>query len=113
MNPNRRFNYVAVSKGLTYEEGRDSFPSLTAAGVAISVYNIVFPSIPMLLNSKSNLFKLFLSDVGLLSYFLGEEAKRAMIPRSEDVSYGAIFENVTASGLPAHGLTPCYCNSKK
>ena len=113
MNPNKRFNYVSVSKGLTYEEGRDSFLWLTAAGVAIPVYNIVSPTIPMLLNAKSNLFKLFLSDAGLLSYFLGEEARRAMILRAEDVSYGAIFENVTASELLAHGLTPYYYNSKK
>ena len=113
MNPNKRFNYAAVKKGFTFEKSLDSFLWLTYAGVALPVYNVVSPSMPLALNEKNSLFKLFLSDVGLLSYMLGEETRRAMILRNEDVNYGAIFENAVAMELFSHGFEVYYYNSKK
>ncbi len=113
MNPNKRFNYAAVKKGFTFEKSLDSFLWLTYAGVALPVYNVVSPSMPLVLNEKNSLFKLFLSDVGLLSYMLGEETRRAMILRNEDVNYGAIFENAVAMELFSHGFEVYYYNSKK
>lgn len=113
MNPNKRFNYAVVKKGFTFEKSLDSFLWLTYAGVALPVYNVVSPFMPLLLNEKSSLFKLFLSDVGLLSYMLGEETRRAMILRNEDVNYGAIFENAVAMELFSHGFEVYYYNSKK
>ncbi len=113
MNPNKRFNFAAVKKGFTFEKSLDSFLWLTYAGVALPVYNVVSPSMPLVLNEKNSLFKLFLSDVGLLSYMLGEETRRAMILRNEDVNYGAIFENAVAMELFSHGFEVYYYNSKK
>lgn len=113
MNPNKRFNYAAVKKGFTFEKSLDSFLWLTYAGVALPVYNVVSPSMPLVLNEKNSLFKLFLSDVGLLSYMLGEETRRTMILRNEDVNYGAIFENAVAMELFSHGFEVYYYNSKK
>ena len=113
MNPNKRFNYAAVKKGFTFEKSLDSFLWLTYAGVALPVYNVVSPSMPLVLNEKNSLFKLFLSDVGLLSYMFGEETRRTMILRNEDVNYGAIFENAVAMELFSHGFEVYYYNSKK
>ncbi len=113
MNPNKRFNFAAVKKGFTFEKSLDSFLWLTYAGVALPVYNVVSPSMPLVLNEKNSLFKLFLSDVGILSYMLGEETRRAMILRNEDVNYGAIFENAVAMELFSHGFEVYYYNSKK
>lgn len=113
MNPNKRFNYASVRKGLSSERSFDSFMWLTYAGAALPVYNVVSPSMPLLLNEKNNLFKLFLSDVGLLSYMLGEETRRAMVLRNEDVNYGAVFENAVAMELFCHGFQVYYYNSKK
>ena len=113
MNPNKRFNYATVKKGFTFEKSLDSFLWLTYAGVALPVYNVVSPSMPLVLNEKNSLFKLFLSDVGLLSYMHGEETRRAMILRNEDVNYGAIFENAVAMELFSHGFEVYYYNSKK
>ncbi len=113
MNPNKRFNYASVKKGFTFDKSFESFMWLTYAGVALPVYNVVSPSMPLTLNEKNSLFKLFLSDVGLLSYMLGEETRRAIILRNEDVNYGAIFENAVAMELFAHGFKAYYYNSKK
>ena len=107
MNPNKRFNYAAVKKGFTFEKSLDSFLWLTYAGVALPVYNVVSPSMPLVLNEKNSLFKLFLSDMH------GEETRRTMILRNEDVNYGAIFENAVAMELFSHGFEVYYYNSKK
>lgn len=113
MNPNKRFNYAAVKKGLTYDKSAETFLWLTYAGAALPVYNVVSPSMPLLLNGKNSLFKLFLSDVGLLSYMLGEETRRALILKNEDLNYGAVFENAVAMELFCHGFEVYYYNSKK
>lgn len=113
MNPNKRFNYASVKKGFTFDKSFESLMWLTYSGGALPVYNVVSPSMPLLLNEKNSLFKLFLSDVGLLSYMLGEETRRAMILAHSDVNFGAIFENAVAMELYAHGFTPYYYNSKK
>lgn len=113
MNPNKRFNYASVKKGLTSDRSFDSFLWLTYAGVALPVYNVTSPSMSLVLNEKNSLLKLFLSDVGLLSYMLGEETRRAMLFRHDDVNYGVVFENAVAMELFCHGFTVYYYNSKK
>lgn len=37
------------------------------AGVALPVYNVEEPTVPLILSSSRNLFKLFMADIGLLA----------------------------------------------
>ena len=64
---NKRFMIADIKKGLRYDRVEDSFTWLWKAGVALGVFNTTEPTVPLLLNEKSTLFKLFLSDVGLLT----------------------------------------------
>lgn len=77
------------------------------------VYNVVEPSIPLLLNEKSSLFKLFLSDVGMLTTLYGRATKMQLISENRDINNGALYENVVAQELKAHGFKLYYYNSKK
>ena len=110
---NKRFFISCVKEGLAYERGRKDFLWLTEAGVALSVYNVTAPAVPLLLNEKSSLFKLFLSDVGLLSDIYGNETKIAVLNEDRDLNSGAIYENFVCQELYAYGFTPYYFNSKK
>ena len=110
---NKRFFISCVKEGLAYERGREDFLWLTEAGVALSVYNVTAPAVPLLLNEKSSLFKLFLSDVGLLSDIYGNETKIAVLNEDRDLNSGAIYENFVCQELYAYGFTPYYFNSKK
>ena len=83
------------------------------AGVAIPVYNATEPSLPLKLNSKSTLFKLFLSDVGLLTTLYGKATKLAILNNEADINRGAMYENVIAQEMHSHGLKLYYYNSKK
>lgn len=68
---NKRFNFTDIKKGLRYERSEDNFIWLASAGVALHIYNVTSPTLPLLLNEKSSLFKLFLSDVGMLTTMYG------------------------------------------
>lgn len=58
--------------------------------------HISAPEAPLMLNEKSSLFKLFLSDVGMLATSYGRAAKLALLSNDRKVNFGAIWENVVA-----------------
>lgn len=109
---NKRFNVSDVEKGARYDRIKDDFLWLTAAGVAIPCYNVTEPVLPLSLNEKASLFKLFLSDVGLLTTMYGKASKLRIV-NGEAVNKGSIFENVVAQELIAHGYETYYYISKK
>ena len=110
---NKRFNFSDIKKGLRYERSEDSFIWLSSAGVALPTYNVSEPTIPLLLSEKSSLFKLFLSDVGMLTSLYGRATKLQLLSNNEDINNGALYENVVAQELKAHGFKLYYYNSKK
>lgn len=110
---NKRFNVRDIKKDLRYERIEDSFVWLWKAGVALGVFNVTAPVIPLLLNEKNSLFKLFLSDVGLLTSIYGRSSKLAVLMNDEGVNKGSIYENVVAQELNSHGYPLYYYNSKK
>lgn len=81
--------------------------------MAIPVFNTTEPAIPLEINRKSNLFKLFLSDVGLLSTLYGNATKLKLLDNGIDITFGAIFENAIAEELHSRGYNLYYYNSKK
>ncbi len=110
---NKRFNYADIKKGLRYERSEDNFVWLTQAGVALPVYNVTEPAVPLLLSEKRSLFKLFLSDVGMLTTMYGRATKIQLLSGNKDINNGALYENVVAQELKAHGFKLYYYNSKR
>ena len=62
---NKRFILKELNKNIKFQRYENSFLWMKSAGVAIPVYNVEEPRIPLLLNKQRNLFKLFQNDVGL------------------------------------------------
>ena len=56
--------------GLRYEKSLEDFLWLSNAGVALPIYNVSEPMIPLKIDKNSSLFKFFLSDVGMLTTLL-------------------------------------------
>ncbi len=110
---NKRFNFTDLKKGLRYSRSEDSFIWLAQAGVALPVYNVAAPAIPLLMNEKSSLFKLFLSDIGMLTTLYGRATKMQLLSDNQDINNGALYENVVAQELKAHGFKLYYYNSKR
>ncbi len=62
----RRFRLASISKKARMERYGESFSRLGGAGVTLPCYQVTEPKPPLGEREKSNLFKLFLSDTGLL-----------------------------------------------
>ena len=90
-----------------------SFLWLTNAGVALPVYNVEEPKVPLLLNLSRNLFKLFQSDVGLLASQYAGGIQLRIINGDKDINFGSVYENAVAQELAAHGIATYYYNNKK
>lgn len=110
---NKRFMIADIKKNLRYDRISDSFTWLWKAGVALGVFNTTEPTVPLMLNEKSTLFKIFLSDVGLLTTIYGKACKLQIVSKQADINKGAVYENVVAQELHAHGYPLYYYNSKK
>lgn len=83
------------------------------AGVAIPVYNISEPTIPLIISENRSLFKLFYSDVGLLTSNYSNDVKIAILNKNPSINNGALFENACAQELLSNKFKLYYFNSKK
>lgn len=110
---NKRFILKSLNEHAKFRRLQPDFLWLKDAGVAIPVYNVEEPKVPLKLAETRNLFKLFSNDVGLLAAQYAEGIQLKIIMADKSINYGAIYENVVAEELLAHGLTPYYYNNKK
>lgn len=114
---NKRFILKELKEKARFSRYEDSFLWLKDAGVAIPTYNLEAPQAPLLLNKQRNLFKLFLNDVGLLAAQYGGNIQTRLLSKDSNINFGAVFENLAAQELYAHGFAAehslYYFNSKK
>ena len=110
---NKRFILKRLNENAKYERYENSFLWLKNAGVAIPVYNVEEPKVPLLLARSRNLLKLFLNDIGLLAAQYADGIQVRIIKGDKDINFGSIYENAVAQELVAHGFEPYYYNSKK
>ena len=112
-NKNKRFIMKDLNENFRFSRYENSFIWLKEVGVALPVYCVQEPEIPLLLSKSTNLFKLFLSDVGLLASMYVDGLQLKILNREKDINFGAIYENAAAQELKAHGFELYYFNSKK
>ena len=110
---NKRFILKRLNENAKFDRIKNGFLWLTNAGVAIPVYNVEEPKIPLLLARSRNLFKLFQNDIGLLAAQYAEGIQMRIIKGDKDINFGSIYENAVAQELAAHGIIPYYYNNKK
>lgn len=110
---NKRFILKRLNEHAKFDRVENSFLWLTNAGVALPVYNVEEPKMPLLLARSRNLFKLFQSDIGLLASQYAEGIQMRIIKGDKDINFGSVYENAVAQELVAHGIAPYYYNNKK
>jgi predicted AAA+ superfamily ATPase len=110
----KRFFIKSINEKARAEVYKNEFLWLKDAGVAIPVFNIEEPKAPLKLATSRNLFKLFSNDVGLLACQYSDGIQLKILTGDDSINYGAIYENVVAQELLAHGFeAQYYYNSKK
>ena len=109
---NKKFVFTMLDKELKFDRYENSFLWLKDAGVVLPVYNTDAPIIPLLASKRSNVFRLFSNDIGLLTSAYPVETKIELINKNGEVNNGAHFENAVAQQLAANGFEPYYCKKK-
>ena len=109
---NKKFVFTMLNKELKFDRYENSFLWLKDAGVALPVYNVEAPVIPLKASKSSNVFRLFSNDTGLLTSAYPAETKLELINKNSEVNNGAHFENAVAQQLTANGLEPYFCKKK-
>ena len=100
---NKRFILKNLNENFKFSRYQNSFLWLKNAGVALPTFCVTEPTVPLMLNKSANLFKLFLSDVGLLASMYMDGIQLKLLNREKDINFGSVYENAAAQELKAHG----------
>ena len=108
------FKNVEETKGhKQFSDYADEFEYLTNSGIALSVRAISNPKFPLLESESKNLLKLYLNDVGLLTYLLYDKNINAVLKDEKSINLGSVYESVVAQELHAHGFALHYYDNKQ
>ncbi len=110
---NRRFMLSDISKSARQERFENSFLWLSDAGVALPCYNVTQPAIPLQLNEKHSLFKLYFSDTGLLCAACMSNIQYPLLQGDVSVNMGSILENAIAQQLRSNGFDLHYFHAPR
>ena len=110
---NKRFKLSDLSKSARSERYASDFMWLADSGVALPCYNTTAPQLPLEVNKKHNLFKLFLCDVGLLSAASSVPAQFDLIQGKLSINWGSFLENALAQEFSAHGFKLYYFDRQR
>ena len=96
--PNEKFMYGAVREGARAREFEEAIEWLVSAGMLVRVYNVSKIEHPLSAFDKSDQFKLFLFDTGLLKYMAGVD-NSAILLKSDYQFKGPLTENYVLQQL--------------
>ena len=111
---NRRFIFTQLDKELKFDRYENSFLWLKDAAVAIPIYIAKKPKAPLILSKSKNQFKLFMSDVGLLTSSYPDYISKELLNMNPEyeINNGALFENFIAQELVSMNIQPYYFKNK-
>jgi predicted AAA+ superfamily ATPase len=110
---NRRFKLSSIADVKRFTQVEHEFLWLVNAGVALAAYNVREPISPLLLNEARNLFKLFYSDIGLLTSTFPKSVLLDILDGKSSANLGGTFENAVAQELTAQGFDLRYFTGRK
>ncbi len=106
-------NDIEAKNGKSMRDYKDDIEYLISSGIALNVQAIANPTFPLVASAQKNLLKLYMNDVGLLTYILFRNNVMAIKNDERSVNLGAVYETVVATELQAHGHTLFYYDNKK
>ena len=106
---NRKFKYAEVEKGGSERKYASSVDWLCDASLASRALNVTVAEVPLNAQVRDGWFKLYLSDVGLLSALYGTETKGLLYSgRLKGNAKGGLYENLIAGVLERKGIPLFY-----
>ena len=110
---NRKFKYAEVEKGGSERKYTSSVDWLCDASFASRTLNVTVTEVPLNAQVRDGWFKLYLSDIGLLSALYGTETKGLLYSgRLKGNAKGGLYENLIAGVLDRKGIPLYYFKSE-
>ncbi len=101
---NRKFKFSEVEKGVGVRKFGNSVEWLRDSSMADMAHNLTAPLFPLAAYEDESAFKLYLSDIGLLTALYGFDMKAAVVDGTLKGSVkGGLYENLVASMLVRRG----------
>ena len=100
---NKKFQYSKIEKGGRASKFEGSLKWIEDAGIIQPCYNLTIPELPLAGNSEESVFKIYMTDIGLLISML-EDGTQFDILKGRLYTYkGGIIENLIADYLGKAG----------
>jgi predicted AAA+ superfamily ATPase len=99
----KKFQYSIVERGGTARKFGGSLMWLYDAGIINFCHNLSIPELPLEGNAKSDTFKVYMCDTGLLMAMLEDGSQEDVIDGNLGIYNGAIYENIIADILGKSG----------
>ena len=111
---NRKFKYAEVEKGGSERKYATSVDWLCDASFASRAINVTLAEVPLSAQIRDGWFKLYLSDVGLLSALYGTVTKGLLYSgRLMGNAKGGLYENLIAGMLERKGIPLYYFKNEE
>ena len=111
---NRKFKYAEVEKGGSERKYASSVDWLCDASLASRALNITVAEVPINAHVRDGWFKLYLTDIGLLSALYGTETKGLLYAgRLKGNAKGGLYENLIAGMLERKNIPLYYFKTEK
>ena len=107
------YNKIENKTGKHFADYANEFEYLTNSGVALEVTAISNPHFPLVESEQKKLLKLYLNDVGLLTYLLYGVNVNAVLQDIRSINLGTVYESVVAQELAAHRFKLHYYDNKQ
>mgnify|MGYP004450903633 FL=1 len=106
-------NSIEDKQGARTSTYSEEFEYLVSSGIALEVDAISNPTYPLVQNAGKNLLKLYMNDVGLLTWLLYRNNIMPILDDVKSINLGSVYETVVAQELWAHGFELYYYDNKK
>ena len=110
---NKRYFLTMLSKEPRMRTYKDSIMWLFDANIASPCYNISAIELPLSLNEKRNLFKVYMKDTGLLVAMSFGNIQNEVLNGNIEINEGSILENALAEAFVKNGHRLNYYDRKK
>lgn len=110
---NRKFKYSEVERGGSTRKFGSSIDWLRESALAIQCFNTSTPSMPLSVYRTNDCFKMYVSDIGILTAMIGFNVKKTILENTiKGFAKGGIYENAIAQQLVSRGYDPFYHQKK-
>lgn len=101
---NKKFQFSVIESKATARKYENSIEWLRDASLVRMCYNVSIPDFPLNAYEKDNQYKLYISDIGLLTALYGFDMKKAIIDNTLKGNIkGGIYENLVLDMLTKRG----------